>query len=191
MNACRQLVATVFTGGGLEGWNHNTTLSLCLFHCNATLIATMRSGTFGEIAFAALLPRAGQRSSGVKYEYENNPQGQQSSLGSDFDDFLREEGLYDEAHAVGVLRSAPQHTMRATLTSKGQVTIPKRIRDALSLQQGAVVEFSVNVIGEVVLRQRRPARHGDVCGDRFDAVRGRADVHWRTDELMKLLRAEE
>jgi antitoxin HicB len=25
-------------------------------------------------------------------------------LGSDFDDFLREEGLYDEAHAVAVKR---------------------------------------------------------------------------------------
>jgi antitoxin PrlF len=114
-----------------------------------------------------------------------------SHLGSDFDDFLREEGLYDEAHAVGVLRSAPQQAMRATLTSKGRVTIPKRIRDALSLQQGAVVEFSVSVVGEVVLRRRRPARHGDVRGDRFDAVRGRADVRWRTDELMKPLRAEE
>ena len=26
--------------------------------------------------------------------------------------------------------------------------------------------------------------------DRFDAVRNRADVRWRTDELMKLLRVE-
>jgi antitoxin PrlF len=27
--------------------------------------------------------------------------------------------------------------------------------------------------------------------DRFDAVRGRADVPWRTDKLMKLLRADD
>lgn len=79
--------------------------------------------------------------------------------------------------------------MATTLTSKGQVTIPKRIRDALSLQPGAAVEFSVNAAGEVVLQVpaasvRKPAR------DRFDAVRGRADVPWRTDALMKLLRAE-
>ncbi len=112
-------------------------------------------------------------------------------LGSDFDDFLREEGLYDEAHAMGVLRSAPQHAMIAILTSKGQVTIPKRIRDALRLPPGAAVEFSVNVSGEVVLRQLRRASDGKTRRDRFDAVRGNPDVRWRTDKLMKLLRADE
>lgn len=79
--------------------------------------------------------------------------------------------------------------MPTTLTSKGQVTIPKRIRDEMHLRPGASIEFAVNAAGEVVLRTsphggrgRRPA------ADRFDAVRGRADVHWRTDDLMKLLR---
>jgi AbrB family looped-hinge helix DNA binding protein len=79
--------------------------------------------------------------------------------------------------------------MSTTLTIKGQVTIPKRIRDELHLQPGMAVEFSVNAAGEVVLHparalktaRRRPA-------DRFEAVRGRADVRWRTDDLMKLLR---
>lgn len=82
--------------------------------------------------------------------------------------------------------------MATRLTSKGQVTIPKRIRDAMQLLPGAAVEFSVNAAGEVVLHPpkavksvRTPAR------DRFDAVRGRADVRWRTDELMKLLRADD
>lgn len=82
--------------------------------------------------------------------------------------------------------------MATTLTSKGQVTIPKRIRDAMQLVPGASVEFSVNAAGEVVLhpagptgRARTPAR------DRFDAVRGRADVPWRTDALMKLLRPDD
>ena len=112
-------------------------------------------------------------------------------LGSDFDDFLREEGLYDEAHTIGELRSAPQHAMTATLTSKGQVTIPKRIRDALRWHSGALVEFSVNVAGEVALRQLRPASDGNTRGDRFDAVRGQANVRWRTDTLMKLLRTKQ
>ncbi|MGE0314404.1 MAG: AbrB/MazE/SpoVT family DNA-binding domain-containing protein [Lautropia sp.] len=82
--------------------------------------------------------------------------------------------------------------MTTTLTSKGQVTIPKRIRDELQLLPGAQVQFSVNAAGEVVLH--RPAR---VKGkrrpplDRFEAVRGRADVRWRTDDLMKLLRADD
>ena len=80
--------------------------------------------------------------------------------------------------------------MTTTLTSKGQVTIPKHIRDALHLQPGAAVEFSVNAGGEVVLHPPRATRKGRQRKDRFDAVRGRADVPWRTDELMKLLRAE-
>jgi antitoxin PrlF len=112
-------------------------------------------------------------------------------LGSDFDDFLREEGLYDEAHAMGALRSAPQPAVLATLTSKGRVTIPKRIRDALRWQSAAVVEFLVNASGEVVLRQRDLTSRGNACKDRFEAVRGCADVRWRNDELMKLLRAEQ
>jgi len=80
--------------------------------------------------------------------------------------------------------------MATTLTSKGQVTIPTRIRDALLLQPGAAVEFSVNAGGEVVLHPPRPTRKGGPRKGRFDAVRGRADMRWRTDELMKLLRAQ-
>ena len=54
------------------------------------------------------------------------------------------------------------------------------------------MEFSVNAGGEVVLHPPRPPK-GAVRKpkDRFDAVRGRADVPWRTDELMKLLRADD
>jgi AbrB family looped-hinge helix DNA binding protein len=82
--------------------------------------------------------------------------------------------------------------MPTTLTSKGQVTIPKRIRDELKLLPGAAVEFSVNDAGEVVLHRPRPAKGARrTPRDRFDAVRGRADVRWRTDDLMKLLRAED
>lgn len=82
--------------------------------------------------------------------------------------------------------------MPTTLTSKGQVTIPKRIRDALQLLPGTSVEFSVNAEGEVVLHAARLPKAGRATRkDRFDAVRGRADVPWRTDELMALLRSED
>ena len=79
--------------------------------------------------------------------------------------------------------------MSTTLTSKGQVTIPKQIRDALSLAPGCSVDFAVNRDGEVVIH-----KVGAVPGrqpDRFEAARGKADVKWRTDELMTLLRGEE
>ena len=82
--------------------------------------------------------------------------------------------------------------MATTPTSKGQVTIPKRIRDAMQLVPGAPVEFSVHAAGEVVLHPALPAgRAHNPIRDRFDAVRGRADVPWRTDALMKLLRADD
>ena len=82
--------------------------------------------------------------------------------------------------------------MATTLTSKGRVTIPKRIRDAIGLRPGAPVEFWVTAAGEVVIHPLRPGtgRRAPVR-DRFDAVRGRADVKWRTDDLMKLLRAND
>lgn len=82
--------------------------------------------------------------------------------------------------------------MATTLTSKGQVTIPKRIRDALHLLPGAEVEFAVNAEGEVVIQRHRPVRATRrPAKDRFEAVRGSADIRWKTDELMKLLRADD
>jgi AbrB family looped-hinge helix DNA binding protein len=82
--------------------------------------------------------------------------------------------------------------MPTSMTSKGQVTIPKRIRDALHLAPGTRVEFSVNASGEVVLHPARAAKgKRQPVRDRFDAVRGKADVKWRTDDLMKLLRGDD
>lgn len=79
--------------------------------------------------------------------------------------------------------------MSTTLTIKGQVTIPKQIRDALGLIPGAQVDFAVNRQGEVVL-QPATTSQGRRKTDRFEAARGKADVKWRTDELMALLRGE-
>jgi antitoxin PrlF len=78
--------------------------------------------------------------------------------------------------------------METTLTSKGQVTIPKHIRDSLNLEPGCKLVFDVNQAGELVLRKdghvlpRRP--------DRFDLVAGSADVNlgMSTDEYMELIR---
>jgi AbrB family looped-hinge helix DNA binding protein len=76
--------------------------------------------------------------------------------------------------------------MSTTLTSKGQVTIPKQIRDALNLAPGCAVDFAVNRDGDVVIHKVDTRTSSKP--DRFEAARGKADVKWRTDDLMALLR---
>ncbi len=73
--------------------------------------------------------------------------------------------------------------MSTTLTSKGQVTIPKPVRDHLGLKAGAAVSFELNAAGEVVVRAaaRRPK-------SRFGKLRGRATVKMRTEDILLLTR---
>ncbi|WP_311170172.1 AbrB/MazE/SpoVT family DNA-binding domain-containing protein [Halobellus ordinarius] len=53
----------------------------------------------------------------------------------------------------------------ATVTSKGQVTIPKRIRDRLGLDAGTEVEFILEEDETIRVRQKEPAM------DRLRAVK--------------------
>lgn len=78
--------------------------------------------------------------------------------------------------------------MSTTLTSKGQITIPKQIRDALNLAPGCSVDFAVNNEGEVVIH--KVGAQPDRKPDRFETARGKADIKWRTDDLMALLRGD-
>lgn len=82
--------------------------------------------------------------------------------------------------------------MATTLTSKGQVTIPKKVREALGLGPGSKVTFDVDEHGRIVIdkagRRETRHRHGN---DRFERTRGRATIKWRTDELMRLLRPDD
>lgn len=60
----------------------------------------------------------------------------------------------------------------ATLTSKGQITLPKTIRDRLRVDTGDQIDFVVNERGDIVVRPvsldiielkgllKRPRRHG-------------------------------
>ncbi|MBJ7469127.1 MAG: type II toxin-antitoxin system PrlF family antitoxin [Rhodoferax sp.] len=81
--------------------------------------------------------------------------------------------------------------MSTTLTIKGQVTIPKQIRDAMGLMPGSAIDFAVNSAGQVVLQKAAAiptARKARFKPDRFEVARGKADVQWRTKDLMALLR---
>jgi AbrB family looped-hinge helix DNA binding protein len=72
------------------------------------------------------------------------------------------------------------------LTIKGQVTIPKRLRDHLGLQPGSSVEFEFAADGRVCLKTRQPASES-----KFARLRGSAKLGMTTDELMSLTRGEE
>ena len=72
-----------------------------------------------------------------------------------------------------------------TVTSKGQITIPKQVRDALGLMPGSQVEFTVEPEG-VMLRRRIPP-------EVFDRWRGylRGKLPFDSvDEMMEALRGE-
>lgn len=45
----------------------------------------------------------------------------------------------------------------ATMTTKGQLTIPKVVREALMLATGDQVEFTLTADGAAILRPRHPA----------------------------------
>ena len=75
------------------------------------------------------------------------------------------------------------------MTSKGQVTIPKRFRDHLGLKAGSRVEFDVGPTGEVVVR--RVGKGLKPKPSRFAALRGTATAGMTTDEIMALTRGED
>jgi AbrB family looped-hinge helix DNA binding protein len=78
--------------------------------------------------------------------------------------------------------------MAHQVTTKGQVTIPKRVREYLGIQPGSGVEFEVGPQGEVTLRKAgKPSKRARARG-RFVALRGKRKSGMTTDELMNLLR---
>ena len=77
--------------------------------------------------------------------------------------------------------------MATTMTTKGQITIPKKIRDSVGLGPGSRVDFFVDEEGRIFLKAMPPARSNGQP-DRFDRARGKASRGWSTERLMALLR---
>jgi antitoxin PrlF len=77
--------------------------------------------------------------------------------------------------------------MPTTVTSKGQVTIPKPVRDRLGIEPGSTVEFELAPDGRVVLVKVEASQPRS----RFAALRGRAGEGLSTDEIMALTRGED
>jgi antitoxin PrlF len=75
------------------------------------------------------------------------------------------------------------------ITSKGQVTIPKHIRDHLGLKPGSEVEFAFGANKEIVLKTKQePSK--EPIESRLDAIRGTLDLGMTTDEFMRFLRGD-
>ena len=72
------------------------------------------------------------------------------------------------------------------MTAKGQVTLPKRLRDHLRLKPGSVVDFELAGDGRVFLKTNYKAPPS-----RFARLRGSAKLGMTTDELMALTRGED
>lgn len=74
------------------------------------------------------------------------------------------------------------------ITRKGQVTVPKRIRDAMNLKPGCQVIFDVGEDGKIFLR--KSGSKGHPRPDRFDRAVGAARIKWNgtTDRYMELIR---
>ena len=74
--------------------------------------------------------------------------------------------------------------MRATISSKGQVTIPKRLRDRLGLREGVVIDFREaggQLIAErVAVDDPVAAAYGILAGSGV-----------RSDDLLRELRGDE
>ena len=79
--------------------------------------------------------------------------------------------------------------MSTQVTSKGQVTIPKRVREHLGIRPGSAVDFEAAPYGRVMLI-RKPGRVGGGRRkpSRFAALRGTATVRMSTRQIMALTR---
>lgn len=73
------------------------------------------------------------------------------------------------------------------VTTKGQVTIPKEIRDALGIEPGDEVAFERTESGYEIRKEEPTTADGD---DPFETYRGSADSDETMAERMRRLRGE-
>jgi antitoxin PrlF len=77
--------------------------------------------------------------------------------------------------------------MAVTVTRKGQVTIPKPVRDRLGIKPGSKLDFEIAEDGRAYLRT---VGKGRVQPSRFERMRGAATSGLTTEEIMALTRGE-
>ena len=76
-----------------------------------------------------------------------------------------------------------------TVTTKGQVTIPKRVRDGLGLRPGSKVSIEMEQPGSATVKPVGRVKKSDYA-KRIEKVRGILKTDMTTDEIMQLLRGD-
>jgi antitoxin PrlF len=92
--------------------------------------------------------------------------------------------LSNTSNRLGVTEEA---TITVTVTSKGQVTVPKQVRDRLGIKPGSKVDFEVAEDGRAFLRK---VGKRTVKPSRFERMPGTATSGLTTDAIMALSRGE-
>ena len=80
--------------------------------------------------------------------------------------------------------------MGNSVTTKGQVTIPKQVRDLLGIKPGDSVAFEVAEDGRVLLSKLGSRAAKARPPSRFAKLRGSASAGMSTDQIMALTRGE-
>jgi len=75
--------------------------------------------------------------------------------------------------------------MSATVNGRGQITIPKRVRDLFGIVPGSKIDFQRATDGQIFL-----VISGKKVPGRFAKLRGSAGKGMSTDEVMALMRGE-
>ena len=81
--------------------------------------------------------------------------------------------------------------MSHQVTVKGQVTIPKRVRDYLGIVPGSGVEFEVDPKGDVLVRKAGKPSKPTRRQAKFAELRGTRKSGMSTAEIMNLLRGHD
>jgi AbrB family looped-hinge helix DNA binding protein len=85
---------------------------------------------------------------------------------------------------AGITGEYYHHAMSTLVTTKGQVTIPKSIRDRFGIRPGVRIDFTVEADG-IRLRKTLPSKRSGVFGCLKHELAGRS-----VDDLMDELRGD-
>ncbi len=87
--------------------------------------------------------------------------------------------------------------MATTVTVKGQVTLPKAVRESAGIRPGDRVVVRARPEGGVIVEREMPSARADTFAARLEEISARRPMkdgpfgEMSTDEIMRLLRGED